>query len=289
MTVTITGQNSFIGKTFISHFSDQFAIKEIDTKSIDPSKMDFNGSDVVFHVAAIVHQSRKISRDTYFDVNRDLAFKIAQKAKADGVKQFVFMSTVKVYGECSGNLIYTANSECHPIDDYGLSKLEAEKLILSLNDSTFVVSIIRSPLVYGPGVTSNMLSLFKMVSRIPILPFKNVNNHRSMVFVLNLIHFIKCVIDKRIPGIFLPSDGKPVSCTELILMISAKLHKHPKLLHIPVWSLKVLSVLFPGKIEKLFGSFVIDTETSFKVTGFVPVYSFEHGIEATAVWFQSIN
>jgi len=100
MNITITGANSFIGSYFKQN-SSQFAVNEVCVQKNKLSEIDFKNIVVVFHVAAIVHQDKSIPEETYFKVNSDLAFAVAKKAKQDGVKQFVFMSTVKVYGENS--------------------------------------------------------------------------------------------------------------------------------------------------------------------------------------------
>ena len=140
--IIITGANSFIGSYFKNQIKE-FEIKEVCLIENTLQSIDFSSYNVVFHVAAIVHQDKSIPEVTYFKVNSDLAFDVAQKAKKDGVKQFVFMSTVKVYGEnTTEEKLWTEETECLPVDAYGKSKLEAENRIMELNDEVVFLSCL---------------------------------------------------------------------------------------------------------------------------------------------------
>jgi nucleoside-diphosphate-sugar epimerase len=145
--IAITGFSGFIG-TYFSHNNSEFSILEVDLLTQKVENIDFTGIDSVLHLAAIVHQPKNSNEEEYFKVNRDLAFETAKRAKLQGVKQFVLMSTVKVYGESTSEIdSWNESSICCPVDAYGKSKYEAEKLIGGLEDGTFKVAIIRSPLV----------------------------------------------------------------------------------------------------------------------------------------------
>ena len=169
--ILITGANSFVGRNYIK-YSQNIKIDEISLIDNSPEEIDFSKYNTILHVAAIVHQSKKIPEQEYFVINRDLSLEVAKHAKESGIKQFVFLSTIKVYGEFypeSGP--WTENSECHPDDPYGKSKYEAEIELRKLEDNDFIVSIIRTPLVYGKDVKANMLNIMKLVNKMRILPF----------------------------------------------------------------------------------------------------------------------
>ena len=145
------------------------------------------------------------TKEEYEKVNVTQTLELAKKAKASGVKQFVFMSTVKVYGEetnvglprSARNDSYNENSLCRPEDEYGKSKLKAEQELLKLKDDNFKVSIVRTPIVYGYGVKANIKSLINLVHKVPVLPFGNIENKRSMVYIGNLCHLVDTIIEQN--------------------------------------------------------------------------------------------
>lgn len=276
--VLITGANSFIGSYFKSNIKEN-EVAEVCLIQNKPADIDFNNYDVVFHVAAIVHQDKSIPEATYFKVNSDLAFDVAQKAKKDGVKQFVFMSTVKVYGEnTTEEKLWTEETECLPVDAYGKSKLEAETRIMKLNDETFIVSVIRTPVVYGVGVKGNILKIAKFVKAQKIIPFKGINNKRAMVYIDNLIALIYQVIEKQKSGIFLASDGKIISTSEFVELLIASSGKSRYFITFPVFFQKLIKLLKPDLYNRLFGSIEIDSSKSFKKLNFSPPYSIAKGL-----------
>ena len=163
--ILITGTNSFVGTNFMK-YSKYREIDEVSLFDKNPEDIDFKGYDVIIHLVAIVHQTIKIPEDQYFKVNRDLCIEVAKHAKKAGVKQFVFLSTVKVYGKfIKGYSYWNEKSPCFPDDAYGKSKYAAEIALKELNDKDFTVSIVRTPLVYGEGVKANMLSILKLVKK----------------------------------------------------------------------------------------------------------------------------
>src|SRR5450759_613844 len=165
--VLITGANSFVGTNFrkYSRYKD---VDEISLHETKPEDINFVEYDVVLHLAAIVHQSKKIPESEYFHVNRDLCLRTAESAKKTGIKQFVFLSTLKVYGDFVQNSeLRNENSKCFPDDAYGRSKYEAEIVLKKLEDVDFTISIIRLPVVYGEGVGANMLSIVKLIESFP--------------------------------------------------------------------------------------------------------------------------
>ena len=161
MNLLLTGKSSFLGNSF-KRFSlrDRDNIEIISLRNNDLGRINLNAVDVILHLAAIVHQTTKIPEENYFKVNTDLAYDLAQKAKKEGVRQFIFFSTIRIYGEYTiEGEKWTEETPPKPIDPYGRSKLKAEEKIMKLNDDTFTVTVLRIPMVYGPGVKGNMLKL----------------------------------------------------------------------------------------------------------------------------------
>jgi len=276
--ILITGSKSFIGTNYISK-SKFKEVEQISLLENSPDEINFSGFDVVLHLAAIVHQSKKISENEYYKINRDLCLKVATCAKNAGVKQFIFLSTVKVYGESNsqtGPLI--ESSPCNPIDFYGKSKLEAEAELRKLEDDKFIVSVIRTPLVYGVGVKANMLSIMKLTDKVPVLPFRNVNNKRCYTFVENLVAYIDCIVQKRASGIFLAMDQEPVSTTTLVTLISKYLQKKRVLIKIPDTLMRIAHLIVPGIIDRLFSSFEMNNNKTLELLDFKIPYSTEEGI-----------
>lgn len=290
MRILIIGKNSFIGNNFIKFHSHSHEIKEFDTLKNDINALDLYNVDTIIHLAAIVHQTTSISEDVYFKVNRDLAVEVAQKAKKEGVRQFVFMSTAKVFGESTTHKEpWNEYSECKPQDAYGKSKLEAEKILLSLQNESFIVSIIRSPLVYGPGVKANMYNLIKLIDKVPVLPFNKINNRRSFVYVGNLVSLINHVIETRSSGIFIAGDRIALSLTDLSKYIIQNLGEKRLLFSIPSFSLKLLKTLKPNIFERLFGSLELDNSHTNKKLNFVPPFSSNDGIKEMVNWYKDSN
>jgi UDP-glucose 4-epimerase len=277
--ILITGTNSFVG-TNIRKYSKYSEIDEISLFDINPEDIDFTGYDVVIHLVAIVHQTIKISEVEYFKINRDLCLEVAKFAKKAGVKQFVFLSTVKVYGKfIKGYSFWNEKSQCFPDDAYGKSKYAAEIALKELNDSNFTVSIVRTPLVYGEGVKANMLSILKLIKKSQFLPFKNVNNRRSFTSAENLVAFIDRIIEKRASGIFIAMDKDAISTSELVMMISDTLGKKVRLFKMPELFVKIGIILLPKFFDRLYGSFEMDNTETLRILEFTPPLSSKEGIK----------
>ncbi|MBK7627785.1 MAG: NAD-dependent epimerase/dehydratase family protein [Bacteroidales bacterium] len=255
-------------------------MEEVSLLERKPEDINFNQFTSIIHLAAIVHQTKKISENVYFEINRDLCLKVAENAKKAGVKQFVFLSTVKVYGDNQGSpKPINEDSPCIPDDSYGKSKLEAELGLRKLEDENFTVSVIRTPLVYGAGVKANMLSIMKLCERLPILPFGKVDNKRSFTFVENLVAYIDCIIEKRVSGLFIAKDKDSISTSELVKLISKYLRKKVILIKVPEIFLKIGNLFFPQILSRLYGSLEFDNSKTLELLDFNPPYSTEEGIE----------
>ncbi len=164
--VLITGANSYIGTSFEEYVKNKDSNFEIDTLDLlDPNweEFDFSGYDSIFHVAAIVHKrEKKISYEEYKKVNTDLPVLIAKKAKKAGVSQFIFLSTMSVYGLNTGKI--ASSTLAIPTTKYGQSKYQAEEELLKLRDCQFKLVIVRPPIVYGKGSKGKLFDFIKVNS-----------------------------------------------------------------------------------------------------------------------------
>jgi len=287
--ILIVGTNSFIGSNFKKYSSHQH-ISEISLLDKAPEDIDFSAYDTILHLAAIVHQSKKIDPEIYYRVNRDLCIRTAQKAKQDGVKHFIFMSTVKVYGDKTNqNMIRNENSTCTPDDDYGKSKFEAEQLLQKMNSENFVVSIIRTPLVYGENVKANMYNIVRLVDKFPILPFAKIENKRSFTFVENLIAYIDRICELKISGTFIAMDKESWSTTMLVRQIANSLQKKVWLFKFPRFLLKLGYRVKPAIFERLYGSYEFENKQTLTQLNFEPPYSTQKGIEKMILSIKNMN
>jgi len=279
-TVLLTGANGFVGSYFINKYSDKYNIQTFSFLNDDFKSLHTEGVDVVVHLSALVHQMGGASKEIYEKVNVIQTLDLAKKAKASGVKHFVFMSSVKVYGE-ETNVAYSESSICKPEDEYGKSKLKAENELQKLVSDDFQVSIVRTPVVYGYGVKANIKNLMTLVQKVPVLPFGNIQNRRSMIYVGNLCFFIDVVIEKYLGGVCLVADERAVSTTELIELIAQALGKKVYLIQVPFFE-TFLKLLKPSFHKRLFESLEVDNhDTLTRLFGEAAVslpYSVEDGI-----------
>lgn len=286
--ILITGANSYIGMSFERYlkenYSNDFVIDTVDMQNDEWRKNSFSGYDSVFHVAGIAHSDNgKISEDRaklYYSVNTDLTVETAQKAKTEGVKQFVFMSSAIVYGDSAPigkNKIITKGTEPAPANCYGDSKLQAEKGLESLNDGKFKVVILRPPMIYGKDSKGNYPLLSKIARKIPIFPY--VKNQRSMLYIENLCEFIRLMIENQENGIFHPQNAEYTNTGELVKMIAQTRGKKMMLVKGFAWLLKLASFA-TGLVNKAFGSLSYDMELS-KYKDEYRIYSLAESIKKT--------
>jgi UDP-glucose 4-epimerase len=287
--ILITGKNGFIGKGF-KRFSRNKEIKFVSLKDYAPASVDFREVDAVLHLAAIVHFSGKLDEEVYRKVNCDMTADLAKAAKAAGVRHFIFMSTVKVYGEFKGgSKPWDEFTECNPEDSYGKSKYEAEQELKRLGSTDFCVSIIRTPVVYGLGMKANMMKLFNLVRFFPVLPFANIENKRNYSYTKNLAGFIDRIIELKLPGIFIAMDNEGSSITELVNYIAESYRKQTILFRPPQAIMKIISRVFPETYERLYGSVRLDNSFTKKMLSFNPVFTMREGIRETAEEFIRVE
>jgi nucleoside-diphosphate-sugar epimerase len=284
MRVLLTGASGFIGSAFCRLYRTDFDIEAVSFRQ-EVGKIDMSRADAVVHLSALVHQMNGADPKTYQEVNVTKTLMLAAKAKASGVKQFIFMSSTKVYGE-ENREAYDEKSPCHPKDPYGQSKLDAETGLLAIADETFKVTIIRTPVVYGEGVKANILKLIKLADRYRLLPFGGIKNRRSMVYVGNLAYLIAELIKQKKAGIFLASDDQPLSTSGLIKRIAIALDT--PLLLIPFSPMRiVLKFLRPQIYQRLYGDLYLDnTETRAELHLRNP-FSTDEGIQRMTDWYKA--
>ena len=273
----ITGSTGFVGSYFISKYNSKYKMKSFSFLHDNFEALHVKDVDVVFHLSAIVHQMGGASASEYERVNVTQTLELAKKAKESGVKHFVFMSTVKVYGEETKSK-YSENSVCNPEDEYGKSKLKAEIELQKLENENFKVSIIRTPIVYGYGVKANIKNLVNLINKVPLLPFGGIDNKRSMVYIGNLCHLVDVVIEQEKAGIFLASDDEPLSTSRLIELIAKSLDKKIYLIKIPFFE-TLLKLVKPSFHKRLYGSLEVDNTLTKEKLNLKNRYSVEDGIK----------
>lgn len=275
--VLITGANSYVGtnvERWLMKEPDKYNVETLDMKDPNWINFDFSKFDVVFHVAGIVHKKEKNkSKDIYIDVNFKLALDVAAIAKKSAVEQFIFMSTMAVFGLTSGQI--NPDTKTNPRTFYAKSKFLAEKKLDEINDETFKVTIIRPPMVYGNKSPGNFHKLSTFIKKIRII--STYHNKRSMIYINHLAEYIKIIIDKKIQGTFYPQNLDTVStmeCCKTILMVN---DIKPLKLNIINPFLWIASKVF---FKKILGNLYYSPNMSNFEWGY-NLYSFEETIERT--------
>ncbi|MGZ3253102.1 MAG: UDP-glucose 4-epimerase family protein [Burkholderiaceae bacterium] len=309
--ILVTGANGFVGTALCQELSErhisfigavrkktaQHQIQVGDLNSQTDWRQALAGRDVVIHLAARVHVMNEQSNDpaaAFKVVNVDASLNLAKQAVKSGVKRFVYVSSVKVNGEETTGLPYTAFDEPKPLDPYGQSKLDAEIALRELSRETGLeVVVVRPPLVYGPGVSANFLKLMQLVKwRVP-LPLGAVANSRSMVSVQNLVDLlIVCSDHPAASGqTFLVSDDHDVSVTELLRMLATAMGRRSYLLPIPTKIISGTAALL-GKSavsNRLLGSLQVDITHTKSTLSWKPVISMHAALDKTVAHFLTLQ
>lgn len=271
--ILITGENSYIGTSFTDFmelFKEDYLVETISVKGDSWREIDFSIYDAIYHVAGIAHADvgkvSKEEQDLYYKVNRDLTFEVARKYKEDRkdkFSQFIHMSSIIVYGDnvsIRKKRVITKETEPNPSNFYGDSKLQGELKIQPLADDKFQVCVVRPPMIYGPDSKGNYPQLRKFALKLPFFP--DIPNERSMLYVGNLMLFIKNIIDDELKSnIFMPQNNEYVRTSNMVKEIANAHHKKIKLFSFMNWAVYLLSYV-PGKIgtltNKAFGNLVYE-------------------------------
>ena len=224
--ILVTGANSYIGKAFLQYvekFPDAYRADSISLRDENWREADFSRYETVLHAAGLAHiKETEASRPLYYKINRDLAAETARKAKAEGVGQFIFLSSMSVYGMEEG--IITQDTIPRPESSYGKSKLEAEQLLQEMRTESFRVAILRPPMVYGKGCKGNFQTLVRLAGCLPVCP--DYENRRSAVFIGNLCAYIRETVDCEADGIFCPQDPEYFCTCRMICRIAEEQGRH---------------------------------------------------------------
>jgi nucleoside-diphosphate-sugar epimerase len=313
----VTGAAGFVGQALIAalHTRQRSVRRALRNPAPDNKGSDFvsgdltadtdwrpalQGIDCVVHLVARTHTPEESGSDAltiYRQINVEATRRLAQQAAAAGVRRFVFLSSVKVNGESTGEHPFSADDTPQPLDAYGISKREAEDVLRAIGTATGMeIVILRPPLVYGPGVKGNLLRLLQAVARGTPLPLASINNRRSLVYIGNLVDAIIACMDAPAAAAdgktFLVSDGEDVSTPALVRKLAAALGTAPRLLPCPPALLHVGAALLGKRAAamRLTGSLAVDSSALRLQIGWQPRYSLDQGLNATAQWYhQSQN
>lgn len=278
--ILITGKGSYIGtqvEAWLNQSSHLYHVDTLDMREPSWQNHDFSRYDVVFHVAGIAHVSTDPKmKDLYYQVNTDLAIETAKKAKSSHVKQFIFMSSLIVYGDSSlAQRIIDRSTLPNPTNFYGDSKLQAELGLKALDSPEFKVVILRPPMIYGPHSKGNYQKLAKLAIKTPLFP--DFKNQRSVLFISHLCAFIELMIKNEEQGTFFPQNKHFQSTTDFVRAI-AKSHQHPMIF--TRWFNPFIKALFIiPLVRKAFGNLVYDPMLSVYDKGEYHFYDFETTIE----------
>lgn len=268
--ILITGANSYIGTSFASYleqnYTGQYDVDTVDMIDGAWREKDFSSYDSVFHVAGIAHSDNgKITKEKealYYAINTDLTVETAKKAKADGARQFVFMSSAIVYGDSAPigkTKRITKDTPVSPANCYGDSKVQAENGIRPLTDDSFRVVVLRPPMIYGKGSKGNYPTLAKMAQKFPLFPC--VKNERSMLYIENLCEFVRLMVENEEQGTFWPQNAEYTNTSEMVKTIGETHGKKVRLVKGTTWILKIMSHI-TGLVNKAFGNLSYDMSLS---------------------------
>jgi len=313
--VLVTGAGGFVGQALVSVLLQQgydvscgqrnspqdnekrpgceyYAVGDFSEKPVWDEAL--SGVDSVVHLAARVHVMRETVNDplaAFRKANVDATLELARAAVKSRLRRFVYISSIKVNGEQTDGAAFTEEDTVDPVDPYARSKFEAEQGLMSIaRESGMEVVIIRPVLVYGPGVKGNVLRLLQLIEKGIPLPFKGVNNRRSLLALDNLVDLIiQCIRHPAAANqIFLATDGNDISTEKLVELCAETMHRRPRLFALPGPLLNTLAYLSPRvkKLERrLYGSLQADSSKARTLLGWQPPKRVEHGLTETVDWY----
>lgn len=312
-TYVVTGASGFVGRAVcarlaasgarlvaLSRGGEQIpgATKLISWKGVDDQAAVHRaceGADAVLHLAARVHVMRESAQaplTAYRAVNVAGTESVAAAAIAAGVGRFVYVSTVKVHGEGRATP-YREDDPPAPADPYAQSKVEAEAVVRSMEGSGIGWTILRPPLVYGPGVGGNFLRLLRLAGwaiRVP-LPLGGLQNRRSLIYVANLADALATVVSRESARgrVFLVADDEALSTSELIHRLSAALGGRARLVACPVKLLRLAGRALgrDADLDRLLGSLEVDSAAIHRALAWTPPFTPVEGLAETARWHLS--
>ena len=271
---------------------DDVVVGDIDGETRWDAALD--GVTSVVHLAARTHAMTRSDTDAaeYRRVNVEGTRRLAEDAARHGVRRFVFLSSIKVNGEATPDRPFGEHDAPQPQDAYGKTKREAEDVLAAIGRThAMEVVVLRSPLVYGPGVKGNFERLMRYVAAGIPLPLASVDNRRSLIYVGNLAHAILACLQKpQAAGrTYLVSDGHDLSTPDLMTAIAHALHVKPRLFSCPVGLIRMTAGWFgkSAEVARLTQSLSADTTRITAELGWAPPYSVGEGLRETAQWYHS--
>ena len=314
LTVLVTGSNGFVGRAVCNALREQgysvrAAVRSLGSAAVVPAgavavgaidaETDWSsvlaGVDVIVHLAARVHVMRETESDSleaFRKINVRATAALARAAVAHAVKRLVYVSSIKVNGEATDGKPFTAEDPALPRDAYATSKYEAERLLRTIAASTALeVTVVRPPLVYGPGVGGNFLRLLKLVHRGIPLPFGAIHNRRSMIYNGNLaLALVACASHVNAGGkTYLVADPEDLSTPELVRRLGSALGRPARLWAVPPQVLRLGGALAgrSGEVERLIGSLAVDSSSIRRELAWSPPYAVSEALNDTAKWFAA--
>jgi len=262
--VLVTGVNSYVGNSFaewVEQYPNDYEIDRISVRDDKWKEIDLSVYDSILHVAGIAHVSTDPKmEEKYYKVNRDLTIELAKAAKNAKVKQFIFMSSIIVYGDSKAEkIVIDRDTKPNPSNFYGRSKLEAEEGILPLEDDYFKVAIVRPPMIYGKDSKGNYPKLAKAAQRLPIFP--DIDNERSMLHIDNLSELLRLVIKNEDKGLFFPQNKEYVKTSDMVREIA---YAHGRNIYLTKAFNTILKSLVSriNIVNKVFGNLVYEQKIS---------------------------
>ncbi len=253
-----------------------------------------DGADVVVHLAArahVMHDDPREAEALYERANVHVMDGLAQAARRQGVRRFVFVSSIKVNSERTEGKPFRADDTPRPEDAYGRSKLKAEAVLRDIAGSQMEYAIVRPPLLYGPRMRGNMLRLFKLVSQGVPLPLASIRNARDLLYVGSLAQLLEVLLTHPAASgrTFLARDGAAISTPELLGAIARALGTSPRLLPCPPWLIERAgrTVGLGDAVARLTGSLEVDDSETRRVLSWSPAISAEAAFAATAAWYRA--
>ncbi len=252
------------------------------------------GITAIVHLAARVHvlqEQQEEPRSHFRRVNVHATRHLAEAAIAAGVRRFVFISTIGVHGISTQHRGFCEDDTPNPLNDYALSKIEAEEALReTAAGSGMEIVILRPPLVYGPGVKANFLHLLEVVAKGMPLPLDSIKNRRDLLYVGNLSDAVlTCLTHPRAAGeAFLVADGQPVSTPCLLRQTAAHMGKRARLLPCPPAWLNYAAQLLKKQatMQRLTGSLEVDITKIRTLLDWHPPYAFDDGLRETVAWYS---
>lgn len=282
MKILVIGKNGFISTSFQTYMKKypEIQVDAISARGDKWKGYDFHGYDAVYNTTGLAHDDARMGTDAQFmALNRDLPEALAKKAKAEGVKTFINMSSIIVYGDMSelgSKELITARTIPEPSGIYGKSKLAGEKALKALSDEKFHIAIIRSPLVYSENAVDNFLKLTNYARKGFVFP--KIKNARSMIYSDNLCELVRLIAVNNGDGMYYPQQDKHI-CTSKLVQDVAAVSGHRMVLtklFNPILFVMSKKMMF---VRKVFGSLAYDMETSNCFDGKYQVVSYDESIE----------